>query len=188
MEGIGALIKFAQVLEANPDLATGYCLFLYPVCNPSGVEAGTPFSSTGKDLNLEVLKFSSEPEAQILQAELSAKQFQGVIKLHVNREQTRLQGLTRGETLTRYFLEPALLPAIDLLGANKLGGVQARDGNNDHYEGSGLQVVKEPTTPFEIILEAPGQVARALREAALVAALRSILAEYQKFIAYAPNL
>lgn len=191
IEGIGALVKLGQILEANPDIATGYCLFLYPICNPTGVEANTSFSSNGKDLNLEILRFSSEPEAQMLQAELAAKQFQGVIKLHVNREETRFQGLARGETLTRYFLEPALLTATDLLGAanaQRLGGFQARDVSCDHYEGSAVNAPKIPSTPFEIILETPGHAAPDLREAALVAALRSILGEYQKFIAYAPNL
>jgi len=191
IEGVRALEKFARILDANPNVATGYCLFLYPVCNPTGVEANTSFSSNGKDLNLEVLRFSSEPEAQILQAELASKQFQGVIKLHVNREETRFQGLARGETLTRYFLEPALLAATDLLGATNvknLGGFQARDVSYDHYEGGSANPSKVPTTPFEIILETPGQAAPELREAAFVTALRSLLAEYQKFIAYAPNL
>jgi hypothetical protein len=42
--------------------------------------------------------------------------------------------------------------------------------------------------PFEITLETPQAAPNYLKEAALVAALRSILARYREFIAYAPNL
>src|SRR5437762_2133190 len=28
--------KVARVDEAEPQLATGYCLFIYPICNPTG--------------------------------------------------------------------------------------------------------------------------------------------------------
>ena len=42
--------------------------------------------------------------------------------------------------------------------------------------------------PFEIILETPAAPPEYLKEYAFVAALQTILAEYRKFIAYAPNL
>jgi hypothetical protein len=42
--------------------------------------------------------------------------------------------------------------------------------------------------PFEIILETPAEAPTYLKEAALVAALRSILINYREFIGYAPNL
>jgi hypothetical protein len=42
--------------------------------------------------------------------------------------------------------------------------------------------------PFEIILETPVTPPEYLKELAFVAALQTILLEYSKFIAYAPNL
>jgi hypothetical protein len=42
--------------------------------------------------------------------------------------------------------------------------------------------------PFEIILETPAAPPEYQKQAAFVAALQTILTEYLKFIAYAPNL
>jgi hypothetical protein len=42
--------------------------------------------------------------------------------------------------------------------------------------------------PFEIILETPEAPPAYVKEYAFVASLQAILAEYRKFIAYAPNL
>ena len=49
-EGVHALIQFLKLLEARPELATGYCLFVYPVCNPTGFEDRTRHARSGKDL------------------------------------------------------------------------------------------------------------------------------------------
>src|SRR4029453_8871686 len=40
-EGVRALVQLARLLESKPELAAGYCLFLYPVCNPTGIEDRT---------------------------------------------------------------------------------------------------------------------------------------------------
>jgi hypothetical protein len=42
--------------------------------------------------------------------------------------------------------------------------------------------------PFEIILESLAEAPTYLKEAAFVAALRSVLISYREFIAYAPKL
>ena len=190
-EGVWALVKLAQLLEAHPQLATGYCLFLYPACNPTGLEAGTALSSRGKDLNLELLKISAEPEVCLLQAELAAQPLEGIIKLHTNAQSSTFYGLVRGETLTRQLLDPALAAATELLPgaeAARIEGFRARDVSYDYYEGGLTNPPKLSPRPFEVIFETPGQVPAYLREWALVAALRSLLSEYRKFIAYAPNL
>src|SRR5215475_934655 len=49
-EGARAIVQFLKVLEAKPELATGYCLSVYPVCNPTGFEDRTKHSRAGKDL------------------------------------------------------------------------------------------------------------------------------------------
>lgn len=189
-EGGRALVRLAQLLEAQPDLATGYCLFLYPACNPTGLEAGTAFTSRGKDLNLELLNISAEPEARLLQAELASQSLEGIIKLHTKAESSTFYGLVRGETLARQLLDPALAAAVSLLPVDDahIDGFRARDVTYDHYEGGLANPPNAPVRPFEVILETPGKVPADLRERALVAALGSILSEYRKFIAYAPNL
>ena len=42
--------------------------------------------------------------------------------------------------------------------------------------------------PFEIVFETPHAAPQYLQEKALVVALQTILTEYRKLIAYAPNL
>src|ERR1700742_1941313 len=74
-EGVHALIQFVKLLEAKPELAAGYYLSIYPVCNPTGFEDGTRFNRNGKDLNREFWKQSAEPEVQLLQAELQSRSF-----------------------------------------------------------------------------------------------------------------
>ncbi|MEI9865071.1 MAG: hypothetical protein WDN00_11050 [Limisphaerales bacterium] len=34
-EGVHAVVQFIQLLEAHPELATGYYLSFYPICNPT---------------------------------------------------------------------------------------------------------------------------------------------------------
>ena len=67
-EGVHALIRFLQHLETEPQLARGYCLFIYPICNPTGFEDRTRQSRAGKDLNREFWRNSSEPEVRLLQS------------------------------------------------------------------------------------------------------------------------
>jgi len=73
---VHAIIRFIQLLEAHPELATGYYLSFYPVCNPTGFEDGTRHSRGGKDLNREFWRNSTELEVRLLQAELQSRSFQ----------------------------------------------------------------------------------------------------------------
>src|SRR6516165_5988030 len=45
------LVRFVEHLERHPELARGYCLFLYPVCNLTGFRDGTRHARSGRDLN-----------------------------------------------------------------------------------------------------------------------------------------
>jgi hypothetical protein len=191
-EGVHALVQFIQLLERKPELATGYYLSFYPVCNPTGFEDGTRFSRSGKDLNREFWKNSSEPEVRLLQAELQSRAFQGLIALHTDDTSDGFYGIVRGATLTKHLLEPALQAAEKLLprdGRPVIDGFNARNGIiRDCYDGILSAPPKTRLRPFEIILETPAAPPAFLKELALVAALQTILVEYNKFIAYAPNL
>lgn len=191
-EGAHALIQFIKLLEARPELATGYYLSFYPVCNPTGFEDDTRFSRNGKDLNREFWKNSPEPEVRLLQAELVSRSFQGIISLHTDDTSDGFYGFAHGATLTKHLIEPALQAAETLLARNGRGiidGFRARNGVIvDKYAGILSAPPKVRPRPFEIILETPRTPPAYLKEAALVAALQAILAEYRKFIAYAPNL
>jgi protein MpaA len=191
-EGSRAIVQFIRLLEAKPELATGYCLSFYPVCNPTGFEDGTRFSRGGKDLNREFWKNSSEPEVRLLQAELVSRSFQGIISLHTDDTCDGFYGIVRGATLTKHLIEPALRTAGKLLPRDErsiIDGFAARHGIiYDTFEGILSAPPKVRPRPFEIILETPAAPPAYMKEAAFVAALQTILIEYQKFIAYAPNL
>jgi len=191
-EGVHALLRFAGLLEREPELATGYCLFIYPVCNPSGFEDRTRHSRGGRDLNREFWRGSREPEVQLLQSELTAHAFDGVIALHTDDTSHGFYGFAQGATLTRHLIEPALRAAEEFLprnGDDVIDGFRARNGIiHKGYSGALSAPPKVRPRPFEIILETPAGPPTYLKEAAFVAALRTILVEYRQLMAYAPNL
>ena len=191
-EGSYAVVQFIKLLEANPELARGYSLSFYPVCNPTGFEDGTRFSRRGKDLNREFWKNSSEPEVRLLQAELISRSFQGIIALHTDDTCDGFYGIVHGSTLTKHLIGPALHAAEKLLPRDErpiIDGFAARRGIvTETFDGVLSAPPKVRPRPFEIILETPQSPPAYLKEAALMAAIQTILVEYQKFMAYAPNL
>ena len=191
-EGVRAAVQFLKLLEAKPELATGYYLSVYPVCSPTGYEDGTRHSRNGKDLNREFWGNSNEPEVRLLQAELVSHSFNGIISLHTDDTSDGFYGIVRGATLTQHLIEPALRAAEKFLPRDNrsiIDGFQARNGViQDAYDGVLSAPPKVRPRPFEIILETPSQPPVYLKECAFVIALKTILDEYRKFIAYAPNL
>jgi len=191
-EGVYALIQFLSLLGRRPELAAGYCLFVYPVCNPTGFEDRTRHARGGKDLNREFWNGSAEPEVRLLQSELEARAFQGIISLHTDDGSHGFYGFAHGAMLTKSLIEPALQAAEQFLprnGNETIDGFRARNGIiRDTYPGVLSAPPKARPRPFQIILETPQAPPNYLKEAALVAALRMILARYREFIAYAPNL
>jgi len=191
-EGVHALVQFIQLLESRPELAAGYYLSFYPVCNPTGFEDNTRHSRAGKDLNREFWRDSAEPEVRLLQAELQSRSFQGIISLHTDDTSDGFYGFAHGATLTKSLIEPALAAAEQFLPRDDrpvIDGFAARNGIiRAGYEGILSAPPKIRPRPFEIILETPATPPAYLKQLSLVAALQTILVEYQKFIAYAPNL
>ena len=191
-EGVHALIQFIKLLESKPELATGYYLSFYPVCNPTGFEDNTRHSRGGKDLNREFWRNSTEPEVRLLQAELISRLFQGLISLHTDDTSAGFYGFAHGATLTKNLIAPALAAAEKFLPRDErpvIDGFNARNGIiREGYDGILNAPPKIHPRPFEIILETPAAPPEYLKELAFVSALQTILLEYSKFIAYAPNL
>ena len=191
-EGAHGLLQFVRLLEAKPELAQGYCLSLYPVCNPTGFEDHTRNARGGKDLNREFWSNSAEPEVQLLQSELISRSFQGIISLHTDETAEGFYGYARGATLTRQLIKPALRAVESLLPRDKrpfIDGFEARDGIlQDCFEGVLSGPPKARPRPFEIILETPKAAPFYVKECSFALTLKTILLEYRKFIAYAANL
>jgi murein peptide amidase A len=191
-EGTHALVRFLRILEENPEIATGYCLFAYPVCNPTGFEDRTHHARSGKDLLGEFWKNSTEPEVRLLQAEILGHALHGGIALRSSGAIRGFCGVARGATLTRHLIEPALVAAEKYLPIDEgtmLEGIRATRGV---VSNSGEGVLSAPPgmhpRPFEISLYTPKAAPEYLKECAFVTALQTILTEYRQFIAYARNL
>lgn len=191
-EGAHALVQFIRLLERSPDIARGYCLFIYPVCNPTGYEDNTRCSRRGRDLNREFWNHSVEPEVQLLQSELCSHAFDGIIALHSDDTSHGAYGFVSGATLTKNLLEPALAAANEILPRNDnaiIDGFSADKGViRQGYQGVLSAPPKIRPHPFEIVFETPQEAPHYAQVQATVVALTTILGEYRKFISYAANL
>lgn len=190
--GAQAVVQFALLLERSPEIARGYGLSLYPVCNPTGFEDNTRHSRRGLDLNREFWRNSAEPEVRLLESELSRHAFDGIIALHSDDTSPGLYGFVSGATLTTHLLEPALAAAAELLPRNDnsvIDGFRADRGViREGYPGILSAPPGSRPRPFEIVFETPQQAPHYTQVQATVMALVTILAEYRKFISYAANL
>lgn len=191
-EGALALTRLVAALEKNPELAKGYCLFLYPVCNPTGFEDNTRHSRSGLDLNREFWKESNEPEVRLLETEIWLHAFDGIITLHADNTSDGLYGYVAGAVLSENLLEPALHEAEQFLPRNRqrqIDGFSARNGViSECYPG----VLRAPHNmqrpPFEITLETPQKAPLHRQVEAFSVALQTILVEYRYLMAIAQNI
>lgn len=190
--GALALMRFVRELEARRDIAKGFALFLYPVCNPTGFEDGTRTSRSGKDLNREFWKNSTEPEVQFLETEIWSHAFHGIINLHTDDTCDGVYGYVHGEVLSEYLLRPALRAAGRYLlrdERREIDGFPARDGVlHQCYDGVLRAVPGVRLTPFELTFETPQHAPVPLQVEAFSAALESILTEYRQLMAIAQNI
>jgi murein peptide amidase A len=191
-QGSWALQKFVSELERNPDLARGYAIFIYPVCNPTGLEDGTRLSRGGVDLNREFWRGSNVPEVKFLETEIWTHAFHGIINLHSDDTSDGLYGFVDGTVLSEHLLEPALRAAEAFLPRNnerRIDGFCAKRGIIwECYQG----VLRSPAglvqPPFEITLETPHAAQFELQVEALNAALVTVLTEYRSLMAVAQNI
>jgi murein peptide amidase A len=190
--GCAALVSFAATLARRPSVLSGYELVAFPVCNPFGYRAGVRENGSGLDLNREFWRGSSEPEVRILEAELRAGNFQGIIALHADDTCQGVYGYAHGRLLNEALLRPALQVASLVLPPDPRGtidGFAAREGVIHSCFGGVLAAPPDQRPqPFDVIFETPALAPFELQHAATLAALEAILAAYRGFIAYAQEL
>ncbi|MEW6157894.1 MAG: succinylglutamate desuccinylase/aspartoacylase family protein [Verrucomicrobiota bacterium] len=190
--GVHGLVEFVQHLVRRPELAQGYQLFLYPICNPTGFRSNTRHSASGKDLNREFWIDSREPEVRLLEGEIRARNFHGLVSLHADDTSDGMYGFVRGAVLSKGLLEPALAAAEKVLPRNTgklIDGFPAENGIiSQCYDGILTSPPELHPLPFEIILETPHLAPEDRQREACVAALLAVLAEYQKLLAFAADL
>lgn len=176
LEGSLALTLLVQLLEALPELARGYCLFLYPVCNPTGYEDNSYLSREGRDLNREFWKNSAAPEVRVLEGELKSQTFDGIITLHSNHSDKLFYGVSPQPLVTDRLVRPAL-QAVDRFSTRgeRRPYFQVQKSYTRNQPGALSLPATSENGAFEIILEAPQAEA-----AWLLVAVLSILEEHKK--------
>lgn len=188
-----AALEFLRRLLQEPERARGYQIYVYPVCNPTGLQQATRHSQTGKDLNREFWKGSQEPEVYYLERELGVLLFQGVIALHADDTTSGVYAYVRGATLTEALARPALEAAEAFLpraNAGIIDGFRAKDAliHEQCFDGVLSNPAELKPAPFELIFETPQEEPAELQVQAAVAALDRILLEYRPFLAFGQNL
>jgi hypothetical protein len=191
-EGALAVNRLVTLLERDPEIARGYALFLYPVCNPTGFEDATRHARSGKDLNREFWKQSGEPEVRLLESEIYLHAFDGLVTLHSDNTSNGVYGYVNGSVLSENLLEPALRAAEKFLPRNRrpvIDGFPARDGIiYRSYEGVLRSLPGMERPPFELTLETPQQAHLHLQVEATALALQTILQQYRQLRAFAQNI
>ncbi len=190
--GAQALLCLLQTLVDRPALATGYDLVFYPVCNPTGYEDNTRHNRAGFDLNREFWHGSNQPEVRILEGELTAQSFDGIIALHADDTSDGLYGYAHNRLLNENLLVPALRASESVLPRNRsmfIDGFTACDGIiGECFQGVLAPPPVQKPRPFEIIFETPALALLEQQVAAAAIALETILTAYRGFIAYAADL
>jgi hypothetical protein len=190
--GCAALVRFVARLAADPARAAGYELFVYPVVNPTGYERGTRENHEGRDLNREFWRGSGQPEVQLLETELRARAFDGIITLHADDTCEGLYGYSHGRSLDELLLRPALMAGERVLPRDRravIDGFKAREGMiGECFQGVLSPPPEQQPQPFNLIFETPALAPFDHQVLANVEALDAILAHYRGFIAYAQGL
>lgn len=128
----------------------------------------------------------------LLEKELRAQRFDGIIAFHSDDTSDGMYGFVRGATLTEHLLKPALAAAEDALPRNQrdeIDGFHAVNGIiHSAYDGILCAPPGSQPEPFEIILETPQNVCLSLQRRAFVLAARAILSEYRRLISFAADI
>jgi protein MpaA len=157
--GVFAAVRFLETLASEREIARGYELSIYPLCNPSGFAAGSRHSRSGRDLNREFWTGSQEPEVILLEREIRAARFHGLISLHADDDTPGLYAFALGAQMTEHVVEPALRAAERILRRNcdpTIDNFVASNGLiRKGYPGMLCAAPELSPRPFEIVFETP---------------------------------
>jgi protein MpaA len=190
--GVFAAARFLKELAGNPELARGYEIYVYPLCNPTGFEDGTRRARSGRDLNREFWRGSREPEVQLLERQIRTLRFDGLISLHADSESGGLYAFALGAQVTQHVIEPALRAAEKILPRNRdpmIDNFTARNGLiRKGYPGMLCAAPELRPRPFEIVFETPQQADLEAQIEANLVFLRHALEQYQQLLALGQDL
>ncbi len=184
--GVIAAIQLLHELEKSPYLAEFYELFIYPVCNPWGFESGTREGESGKDLNRcfwPKKQEAEEPEVRLLEQDLRAREFDGIISLHTDDTSEGIYGYVNGNTLTRHLLEPALQAASSVLPRDIRPEIDTHQASDSMIFGGYQGILGAPQEqhpqPFSIVFETPHHAPLGKQVEAHLVAIKQILSLFR---------
>lgn len=182
-EAVLGLVDLVRALNARPEVGRDYQLFIYPMCNPSGLADGTRCSRSGADLNRQFWQNSAEPEVRLLEAEIRNQKFEGIISLHTDDTSDGVYGFAYYGTETDDLLHDALETAHHALPRCRSTVIDGFPANNaivrECYVGVLSASPEQQPRPWEIILETPQREPERLQRQAFVLAVAMILARYR---------
>ena len=182
-EAVLGLIDLVRALNARPEVGRDYQLFIYPMCNPSGLADGTRCSRSGADLNRQFWQNSAEPEVRLLEAEIRNQKFEGIISLHTDDTSDGVYGFAYYGTETDDLLHDALQTAHHALPrcrSTLIDGFPAKNAIvRECYAGVLSAPPEQQPRLWEIILETPQGEPERLQRQAFVLAVAMILARYR---------
>lgn len=172
-----AALQLLQRLERDPLPGRFHQIFLYPVCNPWGFDNNRREGSSERDLNR--LFWQDEAEVRLLELELRAKRFDGIIALHTDDTSEGIYGYVNGSTLTRHLLEPSLRAASAILPRDERPEIDTHPAERSIITGGYSGILSAPEDqhprPFEIVFETPHLAPIGLQVEAHLAAVLEIL-------------
>ena len=182
-EAVLGLVDLVRGLNARPEVGRDYRLFIYPMCNPSGLVDGTRCSRSGVDLNRAFWQDSAEPEVRLLEEEIRRQNFEGIISLHTDDTSDGVYGFAHYGTQTDDLLQDALETAHHALPRCRSTLIDGFTANNaivrECYAGVLSAAPEQQPRPWEIILETPQRAPARLQRHAFVLAVAMILARYR---------
>jgi protein MpaA len=190
--GVLTAVRFLSLLASEPEISRGYELSIYPLCNPTGFALGTRHAHSGRDLNREFWIGSAEPEVALLEREIRARRFDGLIALHADDETPGLYAFALGAQMTEHVVEPALRAAERYLPRNihpVIDNFTAQNGLiRQGYPGMLCAAPEQSPRPFEIVFETPTHADLEHQVEANLIFLRTALEQYLQLQAVGQDL
>jgi len=191
-EGAEALVELLQELETAPQVARGFHIYAYPICNPIGFAARTRSNAAGDDLAGQFWSGSSQPEVYYLERELGVLRFHGVISLQTQNHSGGFLVDTKSAILNRALAQPAIqatqrfLPGSILKTESDTGSLHALP---NAAMPDFLTITDElDPSPFELHIGIPKHAPQPSQIHGTVGALKSILDSYRSLLSIGQNL
>jgi murein peptide amidase A len=190
-EGSHALVEFLRELELKPQIARGYYIYVYPICNPTGFAAQTRRNFAGEDLTKHFWKGSSQPEIYYLEREIGVLQFQGVISIQTqNNVESFVMNINTSAILSDTLAKPAVQAAQRFLPGNvPKTNADSIEPRHSFPTSDFLSASRElEPAPFELHFGIPVRVPQPSQIHGTVSALTSILENYRGLLSIGQNI